>query len=284
MNKYVGDVQIPDRCDALIIGAGIGGLTCANYLAKSGAKVLLVEKHYMPGGYASSFRRGNYYFDAAAHSLGSCRPDGQIGQLIRDHKLDQKLVLVRYDPTDVVVIKNREIFFFNQVEKTIKGLQNQFPKESRAIKKFIDYIINTDTLQLYADLRMCTFSDLLDRYFESWELKSTFSILLGNIGLPSSRASALTAVFLYREYIFDGGYYPKGGMQKFADVLLENFISNGGVVLLLTSAEEICTNSSGSIQSVKIKYLGKHLATIETKAVIANCDPYQLYGKLLRNI
>ena len=60
--------RIPKSCDVVVIGAGIGGLVCANYLAKAGASVVLVEKHYVPGGYCSSFRRGPYYFDAAAHS------------------------------------------------------------------------------------------------------------------------------------------------------------------------------------------------------------------------
>src|SRR5947208_15203447 len=53
--------------DAVIIGAGIGGLICANLLARSGLRVLLVEQHYMAGGYCSTFRRKGYTFDAATH-------------------------------------------------------------------------------------------------------------------------------------------------------------------------------------------------------------------------
>ncbi|MDP6040688.1 MAG: NAD(P)-binding protein, partial [Candidatus Latescibacteria bacterium] len=55
-----------DQYDAVIIGTGIGGLTCANLLAKSGLRVLLVEQHYMVGGYCSTFRRKGYIFDAAS--------------------------------------------------------------------------------------------------------------------------------------------------------------------------------------------------------------------------
>ena len=58
----------PDRSyDAVIIGAGIGGLICANLLAREGLRVLLVEQHYMVGGYCSTFRRAGYTFDAATH-------------------------------------------------------------------------------------------------------------------------------------------------------------------------------------------------------------------------
>ncbi len=53
--------------DAIVIGAGIGGLICANLLARGGLEVLLIEQHYMVGGYCSMFRRKGYTFDAATH-------------------------------------------------------------------------------------------------------------------------------------------------------------------------------------------------------------------------
>jgi len=58
--------------DAVIIGSGIGGLITANLLAKGGLRVLLVEQHYMVGGYCSSFRRGGYTFDAATPTSIPC--------------------------------------------------------------------------------------------------------------------------------------------------------------------------------------------------------------------
>ena len=59
--------EYPKRYDAIIIGAGIGGLICANILAKNGMKVLLLERHYMLGGFCSTFRRKGFIFDAATH-------------------------------------------------------------------------------------------------------------------------------------------------------------------------------------------------------------------------
>ncbi len=62
---------------------------------------------------------------------------------------------------------------------------------------------------------------------------------MGNLGLPSYRVAALAAIFLYREHIFDGGYYPQGGMQSFSDALLERFREYGGKVLLSTKVNKL---------------------------------------------
>ena len=179
--------------------------------------------------------------------------------------------------------RHRDVFFFSNHTETVRELQRKFPHEAAAVRRFIDYVMTTDPLQLYSELREQTFSSVLDRYFEDWELKSVFATLLGNIGLPSSRACALTAVFLYREFIFDGGYYPQGGMQQFADALLERFQTYGGIALLLSPAEEVTTTPAGHVRSVQVKYRGRQPLEIAARAVAANCDPYQLYERLLRN-
>jgi phytoene dehydrogenase-like protein len=50
--------------DAIVIGSGIGGLSCAALLAKYGLSVIVCESHSIPGGAAHSFERDGFKFDS----------------------------------------------------------------------------------------------------------------------------------------------------------------------------------------------------------------------------
>src|SRR5690349_22990562 len=68
-----------DEYDVVVIGSGLGGLTAANTLAKTGRSVLLLEQHYQLGGMATWFKRQNgHIFDISLHGfpigmIKSCR-------------------------------------------------------------------------------------------------------------------------------------------------------------------------------------------------------------------
>ncbi|MCK5479303.1 MAG: NAD(P)-binding protein, partial [Methylococcales bacterium] len=56
----IGVTETVNHYDVIVIGSGIGGLTAAGLLAKSGKSVLVLETHDRPGGYAHGFKRKKY--------------------------------------------------------------------------------------------------------------------------------------------------------------------------------------------------------------------------------
>jgi phytoene dehydrogenase-like protein len=278
-NRPAADIK--DRYDVVVIGAGIAGLTCANYLAKSGLNVLLLEKHHTPGGCCSSFRKHGFYFDAAAHYLSSCRERGQIGRLIRDHDLTTKVKIERWDPSDLILLGDYKIKIRTNFEDLVQEFQSAFPQEAQGVRRLFEFIAKTETIKLYALLRKnknATFADVLAEYVQDHRLKACVNILLGNIGLASSRVAALSGTFLLREFIFDGGYYPKGGMQAFCDALVSRFQDYGGTISFLTPAKTI------NVKNAKVVGVeAKRGMRVSTKYAVATCAPHQLYGDLLES-
>ncbi len=57
--------------DAIVIGAGLGGLTAAALLAQSGCKTLLIERNYGVGGAASTHKAGDQVVEASLHETGN---------------------------------------------------------------------------------------------------------------------------------------------------------------------------------------------------------------------
>ena len=82
----------------VVIGAGNGGLVAAIRVLQAGYTCLLLEKHNLPGGFATSFKRGRFEFEASLHELndfGSPEEPGDVRKLFRDLGVEDKIDWVR---------------------------------------------------------------------------------------------------------------------------------------------------------------------------------------------
>ncbi len=96
------------------------------------------------------------------------------------------------------------------------------------------------------------------------------------MGIPSSKASALASIFLYREYILDGGYYPQGGIQKFPDLLSLKFKEYGGELSLSNKVEKIIVKNE-RVTGIELHKGG----IVQTKFVVSNADAIATFKELL---
>lgn len=261
--------------DVVIIGAGIGGLICGSYLAKSGMKVLIAEKNYRPGGYCSSFKRNNFTFDSAAHSFGGYKK-GVLGKVFKELEIEKKVKLLRFDPLNVIITPDYKLSLWTNLERTIKEFQEVFPKEKDNIDKFFNFLCNP-LENSFLLLNKLTFKELLDQYFKDDKLKTVLSFpVYGNSALPPSLISAFLAKKIYEEFIFDGGYYPEGGMQVLSNALAQTFREFGGVLCLSCSVKKLRVKNNMVTGIVLDK--GE---VIPSSYVISNCDARQTFFKLL---
>lgn len=265
--------------DAIIIGAGIGGLVCGCYLAKAGMKVLICEQHNKPGGYCTSFRRGPFIFDAAAHSFGSFRNGGTLNNIFKDLGISECIKIIRFDPSDVIITNEFKVGFYNDINMTIKSFSHVFPKEEENIKSFFSFIknfSNVDTIKY----RQKTFKELLEKFFTDKKLINVISIpVFGNSGLPPSQLHAFTGSRILMEFLIDGGYYPVGGMQTIPDVLVSYFIKNGGEIIFNSLVTNIiCEN--GKVSGIKLA----NGSLLSTNCVIAACDITNVFKNMIDSV
>lgn len=88
-----------DSYDCVIVGSGLGGLSAAAFLAKSGKSVLVVERLDGPGGYVHSFQRGSYLFDPAVHAVGQGREAYMLDVWLRALGVRDRVDLIQLDPS-----------------------------------------------------------------------------------------------------------------------------------------------------------------------------------------
>lgn len=262
--------------DVVIIGAGISGLVCGCYLAKAGLKTLIVEKNPRPGGYCSSFTSKGFHFDAFAHSLSSLRRNGALNKICNDLDLSKRVRIKKNDPSEIFITPKHKICIFNDFDKTVNNFKENFPTQKQQLEDFFKFILFSRNDE-FLKFKNKTFEQVMRSYFSDKQLIALLSaIMFLVVGVEPSHLSAVVAFFLWREFIFDGGYYPVGGMQSFANALMDRFKEFKGEIIIRNKVKKIIVTKNkaqGIILSDNKEILSNY--------VVSACDARQTFIDLV---
>lgn len=130
--------------DVVIIGSGLGGLTCGAILSKNGFKVCVLEKNKQIGGCLQTFSRDKTVFDSGVHYVGGLEPGQNLYQIFRYLGIMDKLNLKRLDMDcfDRVAFHDdpREYKMAQGYEPFIQGLLKDFPGEEKALREYCNML------------------------------------------------------------------------------------------------------------------------------------------------
>jgi phytoene dehydrogenase-like protein len=279
--------------DAVVIGAGIGGLVCANLLAKDGLRVLLTEQHYMVGGYCSTFKRGAFTFDAGTHFyplLGNA--DTITGSLLEQLGVGTRWI--KMDPVDHFHFPDGTSFSVPaDFDEYYQKLRGAFPHETDSLDRFFAaarqaylsgllYYFRGRAHDRLRALSRLTLREVLDRHFRDDKLKLLLAADCAHWGSKPSRTSFVFDSMLRLSY-FLGNYYPVGGSQVFADDLAHRFEACGGDILMRARVTAI-TIEEGAAGGVDIEAgVGRRRRRLHVRAgrVISNADQIQTLEQLV---
>ena len=285
--------QPNDSYDAIVIGAGVGGLVCANLLIRAGLKVLLIEQHCMVGGYCSTFRRGGYTFDAATHFyplLGN--PATITGALLNE--LEVTTEWAKMDPVDCFHFPDGSRFPVPaSFPIYLENLKREFPAEARNIEDFfalvrktymiglVHYFRNTPTPRI-TPYQQLTIREVLNQYFKDQKLKLLLTGDIGHWGSPPSRTSFVFDSMLRLAY-FLGNYYPRGGSQVFVDELAQRFEEAGGHILMSSLVRRILVKNHAAcgveVETGSLRH--RVLKHISAGVVVSNADLRQTLEQMI---
>jgi len=283
--------------DAVVIGAGNGGLTAALTLAQAGKKVLLLERHNIPGGCATSFVRGRFEFEVALHQLsgmGSPERPGPLRAILGEMGVLDRLEFVEMENLYRVVFPGTfDITLPTNREGVIDELSRLFPKERDAIARFMDLVytycmemvqglffhdpdISKEKYPTYFAYAFRSSQEVMDEYLESPLLKAILSVYWGYVGVPPSMLPFGDLAIMLWAYIEFKPYHLKGGSQALSNALLDAFLASGGEVRFNCAAKKVVVEG-GEVRGV----LTEQGDRVDTSRVVSNASTIHTYIDLI---
>jgi len=279
------------HADVVVIGAGLGGLAAAGYLAKEGYSVVVLEHHAVPGGYAHEFKRRGFRFEVALHALDGAGPGGWLHPMFKDLGVLDRVELTRLDPFYTARFPDYEITVPADLPSYLERLKQDFPDEADGVDDLFAAIPRVafdmgrytkdrsngvratpvEMMERYPDMAMAFSQDwqtFIDRFVTDVRLQPVISALWGYLGLPPSKVSAgLFALVLY-SYQKSGAWYPKGGSQAISRAIVEGIEAHGGEVRFRNRVTEIEVEDGRAVAVETDRGL-----RVEAGVVVSNASP-----------
>lgn len=256
--------------DYIVIGSGMGGMTAAALLAKLGKKVLVLEQHYVAGGFTHMFNRPGYSWDVGVHAVGEVTAKSMTGRVLRELSNDKlhwaslgEVYDEFYFPDDF------RIDFPNSPQAFRENLCNAFPNDRRAIDAYLGrvrevsqgmkryYLARTAPVSVGAWSErllakgarsefLKTTKDVVSSLTDNEKLRSIFTAQWGYYGSVPSRSSFAIQALVVKHFQW-GGYYPVGGSKQIASSLLRSVADAGGWTRVATPVDRILIENGKAV-------------------------------------
>jgi all-trans-retinol 13,14-reductase len=299
IQSYKQNPQLQSTYDTIIIGSGMGGLSTAAILSKEGQKVLVLERHYTPGGFTHIFKRKGYEWDVGIHYIGEVQRENSLLKKLFDYVTNGQLKWADMgDVYDRIIIGNQRFDLVKGVKNFKKQMISYFPEEEQAINTYVDLVFKAvkTSKNYYISKAISPFLNqfiggFLKNPFYKFSDRTTDEVLrsltknetlikvltgqYGDYGLPPKQSSFSMHASVARHY-FDGGSFPIGGSSQIVKNIDPVIEDSGGTILVSAEVEQIIVENNTAV-GVRMKD-GK---IIKAKNIVSNAGIMTTYNKLL---
>lgn len=291
------------KYDAVVIGAGNGGLIAALRLAKAGKKVLLSERHILPGGFATGFHRGRFYFEASLHELcdfGHEEEHGNLYTLFKELGLYDKLRFVDVpEAFKVVDAKTHESYempfgveaFIDKMESYVPGSRKSvttFFELGKEIKAALRYLNEShghpETKVMMAKYPnfMRTAAYPVDTVLNAIKMPKKAQEIIDTywsyLGTPTDELGFIHYCVMVYLYVTCKAQVPTERSHQISATIVEEIKNCGGEVYFGDGVKEIKVKD-GRVEGVVLD----SGTEISTHHVISNAMPDVVYGEMIKD-
>lgn len=286
--------------DYVIIGSGIASLTVGSLLANAGKKVCILEAHDIPGGYAHSFRMGDYHFCAQVHYIWGCAPGGYIYEFVKKLGLSDEITFELLDPKGydhMVLPDGKRVPIPYGWDNLIDEIDKHYPGQKEELKTFLDILSKIrEELRYFPAYQTIKVTDLitkgtkmltllkymnktLQEVFDECKLsKEVQAVLIANAGdmmEPPEKLTIFAFAGLFGGYN-TGAYYPTKHFKHYTETLAKFIQSHEGCdIYYETPVNSILTDGD------KVTQVGtENGKTFTAETFICNADP-QMISKMI---
>ncbi len=248
-----------DHKDVLIIGSGIGGLSCGIILLKLGYSVTIIEKNKEPGGMMRSYRRHGIECPVGIHYLGSLDKNQPLRRIFDYLGITSKLALEKMgtdSPIDKYIINDFSFELWPGLDAYEDSLRNKFPQDNAQITEIMKGINkvaammqslsflygNNDGSSIFSSFELFDpMGDLLSKLNCSKNLRSVLEVPCSWIGMPLMSCPVFYHYNVISSYLFSSWRLKCSGTDM-ANIFSERFKELGGRIILGDGAEKILTS------------------------------------------
>ena len=279
----------------IIIGSGLGGLSCGAILAKNGYDVTVLEQGVQVGGCLQCFSRRGAKFETGMHFIGSAAHGQTLDKLMRYLEIDKTVTLSQLDPQgyDVVALGGKKYAFANGREAFLKQMTEYFPSQHDNLVRYYDLIEEIANASSLHSLKYADSDSPLNMEYQLRSINAVIEevitdpllakVLVGN--LPLYAAEKDKTPFATHAFIMDfynqSAFRVKGGSDSIATALMGTINRYGGEVLTRKKVTRIICDDT---HAVGVEVNGKD--TLPCDIIISDAHPMRtlelLDTKLIR--
>jgi carotene isomerase len=304
--QILENMVIKGKYDAIVVGAGIGGITAGALLAKKGLSVLVIEQHYIPGGVCSTVKRQGVSMDAGAALLFGWGDLPDSTHLYIMNQLEEHIDMIPHEAIYRMHFGDKYVTFWKDFERYFQELVTAFPGKDDQFRGFYEELFSVynllkmsampmspDTMPKSLGMQMFmkhpfktlkltkvmnqSLKNILDKHIQDPMVEGFFDLLIASCYCTKIVETPLMMGAAVVCNTHDGGaYYPAGSPQMLPNTIEKALEKYNGQVLYRNYVEEILVRDSVAY-GVRLK----DGTEIMADQIISDATVWNLYGKLI---